>query len=387
MKHIFFILLAFVPFGAFCQGRLPVIKARLNQAKIYQQDEPASNWNINPHVKPDVFVAAKFIKATTVKFKTDVDSISFKLRQGEHRDFIVLLNGKDSCLTRIESPEVKDFTKLAVEIHDTIPFLLNKFNTNLVPLVFNNADTLMLNFDTGATEISFTDEALKQKIKSNPKLYNTRYAVKIGSQTLNTKIYDTRLAGNEADGLLGWDLFDGMIVELDYDHNKMMLHSRMPAPIKHDPHYARFKMRYLKNKPFIESEIRQSGAKSKSWFLFDLGYQRTAMLDNDLLRETNFPTRKMEVIKKVIMHGTRNNEVPVITANLQTLMIGKFELTNVPAQIIEQNKPLRGVNIHILGTDVLKRFNTVLDFQHNIIYLKPNHLYNTPYADQKKSGA
>jgi hypothetical protein len=50
-----------------------------------------------------------------------------------------------------------------------------------------------------------------------------------------------------------------------------------------------------------------------------------------------------------------------------------------------QGKPMLGVNVHYLGNDVLKRFNTVFDFQKNLIYLKPNQLYQMPYADQKSN--
>ena len=386
MKPILTFIIAMVPFYVFSQKKLPVINANSNQAKIYEQNNPASSWYLNPKIKLDVFTTGKLTKPKTIKFKTDVDSISFKIKPGQKKDFIVLLNGKDTCLTEIQSIKTRDFSKISPEIHDTIPFFVNKYNTNFLPVVFNGTDSLMLNFDTGATEIDFTTEALKQKVNSHPKLYNTSYDIKIGKQTYKSKIYDIKLAGNETDGLLGWNVFDGMIVELDYDNNKMLLHSKMPKQVLHDKKYSKFKIRYIKNKPFIESEISQSGTRNKSLFLFDLGYQRTVMLDNDLLQETQFPVEKMEVIKKVIMHGTRGNEVPVITSNLESLKIGNFELKNIPAQIMGQNKPMKGINVHYLGSDVLKRFNTVLDFQKDLIYLKPNHLYDTTFADQKKNG-
>jgi hypothetical protein len=387
MKCSFTLLLAFITFNVFSQNKLPVIHASSNQAKIYVQDNPVSNWNISPKIKLDVHITGKLTQSRIVKFKTDVDSISFRLKPGEQKDFIVLLNGKDSCLTRIQSPQVKNFSKLQVEVHDTVPFFINRFNTNFLPVVMNGTDSLLLNFDSGATEICITTEGLKQKVKSQPKLYSTAYDIKIGNQTFKSKIYDITLAGNEVDGLLGWNIFDGMIVELDYDKRIMIVHSKMPKQIIHNTQYAKFKLTYIKNKPFIESEILQSGVRNKSLFFFDLGYQRGVMLDNDVLTASHFPTEKMEVIKKVIMHGTEGNEVPVITSNLETLTIGKFQLNNIPAQIMTKGKPMSGVNVHYLGSDVLKRFNTVLDFQKNVIYLKPNHLYSAAYADQKNTGA
>ena len=387
MKQLLTLILVLMLSPCIAQRKLPVIRATSNQAKIYEGGYLASNWTIDPKIKTDVHTNGRQTGATTVKFKTDIDSISFKIAPGQQKDFIVVLNGKDSCLTRIQCPTIKDFSKLPVAFHDTIPFFINKFNTNYLSVVFNNADTLLLNFDTGATEVSLTNDALKQKVKSHFALYDTLYNIKVGPRTLQSKIYDIRLAGNEVDGLLGWDMFDGMIVELDYDRNQMVLHSKMPGNIANNRAYSKFKIRYIKNKPFIESEISQGGVKSKGWFLFDLGYQKTVMLDNDLLREARFPADRMEVIKKVMMHGTRGNEIPVVTANLETLKLGNFDLKDVPAQIMEQNKPMRGVNIHILGSEVLKKFNTVLDFQKNAIYLKPNHFYEAAYADRKKTGA
>lgn len=386
MKFISTLLISLIPFYSFSQKKLPVINATSNQARIYEQDNPVSNWQINPKIKLDVHTTGKLAGSKNIKFKTDIDSIIFRIKPGQQKDFIVLLNGKDSCLTQIRSPEVNNFSKVSPEIHDTIPFFINKYNTNLVPIIFNGTDSLILDFDTGATEIDFTTDALKQKVKLQPNINNTSYNIKIGNQTYKSKIYDIELAGNETDGLLGWNVFDGMVVELDYDSNKMVVHSKMPKQVLHDRKYSKFRITYIKNKPFIESEIAQSGTRNKSLFLFDLGYQRTVMLDNDLLQEAKFPTRKMEVINKIIMHGSRGNAVPVTTSNLESLKIGNFELKNVPAQLIGQNKPMPGVNIHILGNDVLKRFNTIVDFQNDVIYLKPNHLYNVEYADQKKNG-
>ncbi|WP_158827381.1 retropepsin-like aspartic protease [Mucilaginibacter lacusdianchii] len=386
MKYFLTLLFILLRFWALSQTKLPVIQAISNQAKIYEYNNAVSNWGINPKIKLDVHSTGKLSKPVWVKFKTDIDSLSFKLEPGSYKDFIVLLNGRDSCVTRIQSAEMKDFSKLTLAIRDTIPFSINRFNTNYLPVVLNGTDSLMLNFDSGATEICITTDALNQKVKSQPKLYSTAHDIKIGNRVFKSAIYDIAIAGNEVDGLLGWNLFDGMIVELDYDNQRMIVHSKMPKQILADKHYEKFKLTYIKNKPFIESEILQSGTRSKSLFFFDLGYQKALMLDPDVLTASRFPTKDMVVIKKVIMHGTKGNEVPVITANLESLKIGKFQLKNVPSQIMTQGKPMPGVNVHYLGSDVLKKFNTVLDFQKNIIYLKPNHFYDTEYADQKKNG-
>lgn len=389
MKTILTLLIVLNSYVCFSQKVIQIIKAHSNKANIYvkyNQFNSVYRWHINPKLKLDVFTVGKLNKSTTVKFKTDIDSLTFKIKPGQKKDFVVLLNDKDSCVTQVQSIKTKNLSKLSPKIHDSIPFFVNNHNTNFLKVIFDSTDSLILNFDTGATEVALTNDALKSKFRSSPKLYNTDYNLQIGSKLYKSKVHDIAMAGYETDGLLGWNNFDGMIVELNYDDNKLIVHSKMPKQILHDKDYEIFKMRYIDNKPFIESELQQSGIKNKNWFLFDLGYTRTVMLDSDLLKETHFPTSDMKVLNKLIMHGVSSNEIPVITSDLEILKIGNFKLENVPVQVMQHANPIRGLNIHILGNDILKRFNTVLDFQKNVVYLKPNKHYNDDFADQKKNG-
>lgn len=270
-------------------------------------------------------------------------------------------------------------------LRDSISLTLNEQNTIFVKAVFNETDTLNLNFDTGTTELILTNDVLNNKLKSTSKLYNTFYNLKIGNTNYKTKVYDAQLTGHGTDGRFGWDFFKDKIVELNYDLNLMIIHSVLPENIVKDNRFIKLKIDFFKDLFLVESEIEQNGIINKDLFLFDTGYQRTAMLDNDLLKEGKFPTETMEVLKKVIMKGGQGNEIPVITSNLKLLKIGKYKLKNVPVQQLTTKKPLKNKNIHILGNEVLKRFNMFLDFQNNLVYLKPNHLFNDKYIDEKET--
>jgi hypothetical protein len=384
MKSTLSFLLISFSITTIAQKKSVIIHANQKNAEIYEQGNSVSRWTINPKTKLDIYTTNKFKGSKTVKFKTDIDSVSFHLRPGQKQDFIVVLDNKDSCVTRIQARIPKVINSLQAQFKDTVSFQVNKYNTNLVKVLLNGTDTLQMNFDSGATEMSITADALADKVRSDLKLYTTLYDIKIGKRTYQSRIYDTQLVGHDAQGLLGWDLFDGLVVELNYNINAMVIHSKLPAEIKLNHHYSRFKIHYINDRPFIKTTIMQNRVTNKNLFMFDLGYQKTAMLDGDLLEENKFPAATMRVIKKTIMHGTHNNEIPVITANLQQLQIGPFKLKDVPAQIITQNKPMRGINIHILGNEVLKRFNTFLDFQHDVIYLMPNNSYHDTFADEKK---
>lgn len=269
---------------------------------------------------------------------------------------------------------------------DTIPLTINEHNTIFIRAIFNDKDTLNLNFDTGTTELILTENTIKTKLSGKPELYTTLYNLKIGKTTYQTKLYDAVLTGHGTDGRFGWDFFKGKVVELNYDKGLMIIHAALPNNIVKDKKFTQLKIEFWKDLFFVKSSISQSGVTNTDLFLFDIGYQKTAMLDDSLLLQNKFPSDKMDTIKRVIMKGAKGNEIPVITSNLKILKLGKYKLKNVPVQLLTVNKPLKGKNTHILGNEVLKRFNIFLDFQNNIVFLKPNHLFDNKYTDQKKNG-
>jgi hypothetical protein len=274
-----------------------------------------------------------------------------------------------------------------VTFTDSIPLTINNQNTIFVKAIFNEVDTLNLNFDTGTTELILTNDVLKNKLKSATKLYSTLYNLKIGKTTYKTKVYDAVLSGHGTDGRFGWDLFKNKVVELNYDKGMMIIHPELPKNISNNNKYTILKMEFFKDLFLVKAKIKQKNVVNEDLFLFDTGFQRTVMLDNDLLKEGKFPAQNMKVIKKIIMRGAQGNEIPVITSNLEILKIGKYKLKNVPVQQTTSNKPLKNKNIHILGNEVLKRFNILLDFKSNVVYLVRNKLFNDRYIDQEKNGS
>ncbi|WP_293916052.1 MULTISPECIES: aspartyl protease family protein [unclassified Sphingobacterium] len=268
-------------------------------------------------------------------------------------------------------------------VSDTLMLAINEQNTISVKGIFNEKDTLNLNFDTGTTELVLTNNTIATKLKSKINLYNTAYPLLLGQNLYRTKVYDAQLSGHGTDGRFGWDLFKGKAVELNYDKGLMVVHNQLPLNVGKDKSYSKHTIVFYKELFFMETQIRQSGVTVTDTILFDTGYQRTLMLNSDLLTAQKFPYKKMKEIKRVLMKGAQGNEIPVVTANLSTLKIGRHSLKNIPAQIANANKPFKEKDIHVLGNEVLKRFNVFLDFQDNNIYLQPNKYYNLAYIEAK----
>lgn len=367
--------------SVFAQKSLPVIKANSPKAFIIEGEDDKRNWNVSPETNPDVYSITKSSKLKWIKFYTDIDSIKVKIKPGEQVDFIVLLNGKDTCYTRIESPSIKDYSNQSPATHDTIPFTLTEFNNIKVKAVLNKVDTLDLKFDSGTTGLLLTNDAIKNKTHlSASQSLKADKTLQIGNLIWDSlPIYPVVLSGQGTDGRFGWDLFDGKIVEIDYDKNIFIVHSRLSHI---DKQYSRFAIEYTHTLFCIQAELQVKNKKYRNRFLFDNGYQRTIMLDTVLMQEQNYP-KDLEVIKKVILRNGQGKEVPVLTVNNERLNLGKQVLLNIPVQLLATANPAR-FKTHILGNEVLKRFNTILDFQKNYVYLKPNTLIDQPYQDAKK---
>ena len=99
-KNFLTILIILFCQNIFAQKKLPIIKANSIQVDIRDDNKLRKNaWRIVPEEKLDIYKTS----AKKVTFKTDIDSITFKIdpKIGEY-NFIILVNGKDSARTQIK---------------------------------------------------------------------------------------------------------------------------------------------------------------------------------------------------------------------------------------------------------------------------------------------
>jgi hypothetical protein len=119
--------------------------------------------------------------------------------------------------------------------------------------------------------------------------------------------------------------------------------------------------------------------KNKSYngqFSLDTGYQKALLLDSVLMHEQSFP-KDLKLLK---VNKLRNGAGDTFITKVLELVIVKEALYKLPVQLLNTANPV-GFKIHILGNEVLKRFNTILDFKNMTIYFQKNNLFNMPYSD------
>lgn len=272
--------------------------------------------------------------------------------------------------------------------HDTIPFEVTEGNNIKFKTILNGKDTIDLFFDTGGTELVLLKDAIENQttllqnesadfVLENYTPLTQSNRLEIGTMTFDSlTVYPFPVGPEDMAGHFGWDLFENKIVELDYDNKLMMVHSNS-IPIPNG--YSKLNIEYTHTLFCVQGSTVVDGKSFTNRYLFDTGFQRAIVLDKDLRAKENFPT-DLEVIKESKLRNSEGTLFVNQVVIADQFCFGDICADKIPTQLFNTPNPAR-FETHILGNEILKRFNTIFDFQNGVIYLKPNSLIGLPYSD------
>lgn len=371
----------------FSQHGLPVVKAGSKSVAVRDGDhfDPHA-WTLSPETKPDIFTADRTRKTKWVVFRTDIDSIRVKVKPGTRKDFVIVLNGRDSCLTRVQSaipPETAPKKQPAV--HDTIPFVLTEHNAICVKAVVNGTDTLNLHFDSGSFDFRFTKDAIRNKtgLTAGQTTPDYRHLAPVHTLQMGRMVWKdpemvpTGLTAHGMDGRFGWNLFEGKAVEIDYDRSRLVIHSKPP---KAEKGHAVAKIEFVRSFMCIKAVVGTGHKKYPGLFLLDTGADGAVILDSAWTAERHLDG-ELETIRTSVVRDPGGVKYETRIVRLPRLKIARTGFTNVPAHLLGGPSPL-GFKINYLGNDLLKRFHTVIDLKHDRLYLKPNKQGPLPFKGE-----
>lgn len=385
MKYIFLLICLLPATLVNGQSKLPVIKASSKNVAINDGGFLDKNaWSLSPKARPDIYTADRTRETKWVTFYTDIDSIRVKVKPGTRYNFIILLNGKDSCFTQIASAIQPQSEQEKLAKNDTIPFKLTPYNAIAVKAVINDTDTLNLHFDISSFDFHLTRDAIIKKTKllpnqaealagtAKPNFNGMSKVPKLQMGTAiwhNQEMLPTGITSQGMDGRFGWNLFEGKQVEVDYDNNRMIIYHKMPDGLKG---YERSKMGFIRSFPYATGTFEIAGKKYTGNFSMDTGSDQSAILDSGWVAKTNFPT-DLKLIKSSTISDPRGVKYEMKIVETPLFRLNGFPTTNISTLILSNKNPL-GFEINYLGNRLLKRFNMILDFKNDYLYLKPNKL-------------
>lgn len=370
----------------------PVLRSTSRTITIVDGGERAVNsWSLDPKARPDVYVADRTRGAKEVCFITDLDSMCFHVVPGSSTDLVILLNGTDSCYTRIRSaitPEDLRYVPPAeTQPPDTIPFLLTARNNVLLQAILNERDTLLLMFHTGMRGFTII-EAAKTKVHGLA-IADTVHAgswggtgsvgrslhhrLRIGHHTWDDLEMDVdELSGEGSDGKVGYDLFADQVLELDFDQRRLILHDRPPAD---RTGYSAVPLTYRRSGFYITGRVTTPTAVFDQAFMVHTGHSGALLFGTRSNAEhpalATLDSTGVERLKDPFGHELHNKRT-----RIPALELGGFTCSNVPASLMDTRSRIPA---SVIGCGLLQRFNWLLDLRNDVLYLRPGAAFGRPW--------
>ncbi|WP_375559182.1 retropepsin-like aspartic protease [Bernardetia sp. OM2101] len=403
MKKLLFLttLLILSSLTCFAQENLPILKSNSSVVNVKEGNVLYLNcWTIDSNIKLDKYVVHKFDKEQEISFYSDIDTITFKVTPNKNYDFIILLEGK-KAYTRIstdfnKNPSTPNKLKYYHQNPkpstktDTIPFYIGEDNRIHIKGIINGSDSLDFLFDTGADAVVITSSLIEEKVEMelDGKAENGGSdGFSVAETSSNNKLIIKNLVWDNVniisidyknpsfDAVLGWVAFEGKVITINYDLRMLILNDSLPSTVKD---YSKMETKMIRNVPYIKTTLTIGQKESTDWIEYDSGSDGTLSLSRKYIKDNNIDTGTMDLIGTAFSSGSSGIEWKETKHTLPKLKFGAFETYQIPIYVAEKDP--EGIEFNdILGNNLLKRFNAIIDFKNYEIYLKPNKLLHSEY--------
>jgi predicted aspartyl protease len=190
--------------------------------------------------------------------------------------------------------------------------------------------------------------------------------------------------GTNVDGILGAEFFKGLILQIDYKKQQIILYNPSLFDYTKISGHHKLDLEISAGKPYLmcTTEIVE-GTAIQTRLLVDTGAALTVLFHNN--------TDSLLIIPELIVKGNLGKglggEIEGFTGKVHRLLIDGLEFRNMLSSfqdlddiLIEESKVKRN---GIIGNLLLERFNVVFDFHKLNLYLKPGKNYNKAFKFDK----
>ncbi|HAD11588.1 MAG TPA: hypothetical protein DCF33_04025 [Saprospirales bacterium] len=273
----------------------------------------------------------------------------------------------------------------------TIPFRLTAYNNLVIPVWLNQQDTVLLMLHTAASDVTITEEAARRMkslrfngqadsvqswgANANTADFSKHNQLRVGNLLLNDlTIWKNQHSGQETDGKAGLQLFEGQVIMVDFDRKQLKTRSKLP---KNTKKYQKFKLEVQDDMLFLRAICVIGSDSVAHTFLIHTGYGGTILLDDDFVKRHQLGHR-IPITGEKKLSDAYGHVITTKKGTLPGFLVGDFTLKDLPVGFFEG--AIGQQSISVLGSDVLKRFNWIIDAERSYIYLKPNGLFKTRFA-------
>ncbi len=183
----------------------------------------------------------------------------------------------------------------------------------------------------------------------------------------------TAVYGERIDGIIGYSVLSRYIVKLDYDSMRLSFYSRGTIRYPRGGYLLKPTISQLVAQPL---RVRDETAIN-SRFIYDMGAGVCMMLSKDFVSDSDFIIRGK---KRWIKEGEGlGGKIDMELLVIREVKLGPYRFKNVPVFIFDDENNVTSYPYMggLIGNDILRRFNVILNYAKSDIYLTPN----THYAD------
>jgi PDZ domain/Aspartyl protease len=269
--------------------------------------------------------------------------------------------------------------------------------------VGNFPDSLNFIFDTGCGGISL-DSSMASHFNLIPR--TTEYSIRgiagvrpqrllegmslglgsitLDSLTMQVSNYDllSSIYGEPIDGIIGYSFFSRYLVRVDYDNLKMDIYSKGEVVYPEGGFLLRPRVYGL---PMLEGNLNDARYINDR-FYFDTGAGLCLLFSSNFTSDSAvFGPKKKKPVKAEGAGLGGKKEMQLTT--LKTFSLGPFHFKQIPTYIFDDSYDVTGYPQlgGLIGNDLLRRFNLIINYDRSEIYILPNTTFNQPF-DYSYSG-
>ncbi len=250
---------------------------------------------------------------------------------------------------------------------DTLNFI---FDTGSGGISLDSMTTLTLGVKTALSDKTIRGIAGIRQVKF---AYNQRLhlpGLTVDSLDFHINDYDVLSSayGEKIDGIIGYSFIRRYILKIDYDSSKMYVYTK--GTIKY-PKGGFFLRPLLTTIPVMTADVKDA-REIRSRFYFDTGAGMCLLLSEDFAADSMFvrPKRRWYTTQAEGLGG----KAPMRQGVIKQIKIGPYKFRNIPTYIFEDqynvtSYPYLG---GLIGNDLLRRFNLIINYEKRDIYMTPN---------------
>ena len=277
-----------------------------------------------------------------------------------------------------------------------IPFHLAEDNRIYVTASVNGSDSLNFLVDTGASSLVLNTNSPRLQghihkgkktanlgaTGSNTVEYSHDNSVKIGTiQYEKAGCVHIPYPPEYWDGVVGLNALRAFNIEINYDDMTIYCYSKK-VPLEAISGLIPFTFEYKYDVPFITLPVKISGNEYDLLLEVDTGSDRVIDLNTPFVKSHNLlDTQKPFAISHISSSDEGSGELRNVFFDEVT--VGPYILPKVAGAFSTLTEGMQSKSDidGTVGNNFLKRFNMIIDFKAQKLYLQPNNYFWTPFYD------